>query len=1248
MRKTSLPILAAASIAFTTLLTLFTLVALSACFSEDPVGTPATELKFNTIADSLRGSGYDRIEISVTRSDGSDSVSIYKGALAADGTALLVSLPEGLSASYRIVVTATKASDAGLLFTKTYTVTDGLIAAKNIVVVPGTGNPDPVKAPAPTGVTLQPEALALADQGKDSSRVMARVLPYPAATQRVLWSSSNPEVASVDSLGWVRSGTVGKATISAAAAADVSKSASLEVTVSKPVKADRLVLQDTLRIYTGMPGTAITTQLFPFGTPLLLNWHSSDESKAVVSSDGKVTGLSAGPVLVFAEYKGDAAVADTCAVRVVHDPPVLSVGDAVSVEVGATVEFPVKVSQEFGGVVQFRWSLDGDTLWDSTSVSIPAPLVRKYPVAGDFLARFSVQDQEGNVGTAQRLVRVGSNAPLVTIESPKDGSYVNANPVTVSYSVNGTSFNRKVALPREGLDTITIDTTINGVKGFSSIKVTLDTKAPAVAISSPLKGAFTNKNVIAVAWTVDGQAQTTRLLDTLKVEGQNSILRDTIDPAGNRGSDTVKITLDTKKPDVIISSPAPGTVTNQDRIAVSWSVDGKPQQDKLFDSLPADGEYEILREFADEAGNKGSDTVKVTRNKKAAQVKILSPLPGTYTNKTSIAVVWTVDSVNQTTKVTETLAVEGENTILREGTNALGNAGSSSVKVIRDTKPPVIAIKSPLNNATVTANPIAVAWTVDSISQSDKTSETLSAGDGEKTITRSFTDLAGNPGTVTIKVILDKDKPLAPVMNAAGTTHSPTNAASGVTWKWTSGGNGNGAYRYWLDNPVMPAAPTVVAAPTATITAALADGPHSLYVQESDAQGNWSPTASFAIVVDKTGPGIVLDQAAQTVVAPAFTVSAAVTDPNAVASVEIAGAAGGNGAMALAAGKYSRAVTLGAGANTLIVTAKDSLGNSKTASVVLTYEKPTITITYPPDGFVTSNGAITVKWDYKVGATVTPKSKAVTLGDGRTVIPINEANADEKSVAVTVLSSVIFVRGSAPAGGDGTSWDKAYREIHLALADSRATNGAKVWVSKDRYGSTNESGFFTPAAGVSLYGGFPATGRPVTEAGRDFTANETILAVSVSFGGIMALAGSSTVDGFAFEQTSFGAETVIANGPLNTLRNCVFRGTGQVGETVYANGDMNIDKCTFSQVSLTGSIVRPFNSVMKLTNSVLQGNLCSSIATVDGTLTVSGTIIKGNVAFSAGLPKPEIIVQNGGLIDGKGNTTDLLSLPTSP
>ncbi len=1136
---------------------------LLSCTTDPAVGTSATELKFHPIADSLRNAGYDKLEITVSKPDSSGSVSLFNGALSADQPPGALTLPDAMGKSYRVVVRATKSADSGASFTKIYLVIDGTINASSVSVVKGKGgggDPD-----APTGVAIQPQSLSLAEGGTDSQRLTAMVMPYPTAKQEVKWSSSNPAVVSVDSTGMAISGVAGKASITARASVDTTKSAAIDVTVSKPLKADSVVVQDTLRIYTGMPAAAIAARMFPATVAPLLLWHSTREDVATVSADGKVTGLAAGQSMVWAQYKGDAALADTCTVTVVYDPPVLDVGKDISVDVGATVAFPISVSQQFGGVVECKWDLDGDSNWDSTSASIPVGLARKYTVAGDFTAKFSVKDLEGNVGTAKRLVRVGSVAPLVAIDSPKEGAYVTASPVTVAYRVNNIPLTRNVNVTREGPDTITIDTTINGAAGSASVRFIFDSKPPVVAITSPLKGSFSNKAVVAVAWKVDGQPQAVRLQDTLKLEGQNLIVREAVDSAGNKGADTVRVTLDTKPPKVLISSPASGTVTNKTSIAVVWSVDGNPQTTQLTDSLPVEGVNTIKRVYTDSAGNKDSAFVTVTRNSKAAQVVISSPLPGTITNQTSIKVVWSIDQVVQTANNSEALLLEGKNVITRSGLNALGNSGTTSVTVIRDTKAPVVAITFPVDKSTVTSNPVSVVWTVDSVSQSAQTSETMSAGDGVKTITRAFTDSAGNPGTRSITVTLDKDKPLAPVMNAGGTTPSPTNAA-GVTWKWASGAaaNGNGSYRYWLDTPVMPVNPTPVSGTSALVNG-LADGTHTLYLQEGDDQGNWSPVSKQAIVVDRTGPAIAIDQASQTVADAAFNISAVVTDPDAVASVSVAGAGSGNGPMTLAAGKYTRALGLATGVNTLVVTAKDNLGNTGTASIVVTYTQPTVTITGPPNGFVTSASAITLS--YTVGSGTT-KTKPFTLStEGDNALTTTEPGAANATIHVYYLPKVVFVRKGATGANDGTSWDDAYTDLSTAISQGRGqVSGNSVWVSEDAYAADP----FLLAPGVSLFGGFSGslTQRPSTPKTTLFT---TLRHTSLG-SDVLQIDGNTTtpmtVEGFRFDSDiNTGKLVSITTSNQVTLRRCQFTATDYVSSGLYASSSVvTVDTCIFTGI----------------------------------------------------------------------------------
>ena len=96
----------------------------------------------------------------------------------------------------------------------------------------------------------------------------------------------------------------------------------------------------------------------------------------------------------------------------------------------------------------------------------------------------------------------------------------------------------------------------------------------------------------------------------------------------------------------------------------------------------------------------------------------------------------------------------------------------------------------------------------------------------------------------------------------------------------------------------------------------------------------------------------------------------------------------------------------------------------------------------------------------------------------------------------TNSEKVIHVDSDASMGGDGTTWEKAYKYLQDALDD--AVTGTEVWVATGKYKPTTEIGgsgdrykSFQLKNGVGLYGGF--TGKETKREQRDWQVNETIL-----------------------------------------------------------------------------------------------------------------------------------------------------------
>jgi parallel beta-helix repeat protein len=96
----------------------------------------------------------------------------------------------------------------------------------------------------------------------------------------------------------------------------------------------------------------------------------------------------------------------------------------------------------------------------------------------------------------------------------------------------------------------------------------------------------------------------------------------------------------------------------------------------------------------------------------------------------------------------------------------------------------------------------------------------------------------------------------------------------------------------------------------------------------------------------------------------------------------------------------------------------------------------------------------------------------------------------------TTTQRVIYVYADAPLGGDGTTWEKAYKYLQDAL--NEAIIDDEIWVAAGTYKPNTEIGgsgdrykSFQMKNGVALYGGF--AGNETDREQRDWQTNKTIL-----------------------------------------------------------------------------------------------------------------------------------------------------------
>ena len=143
-------------------------------------------------------------------------------------------------------------------------------------------------------------------------------------------------------------------------------------------------------------------------------------------------------------------------------------------------------------------------------------------------------------------------------------------------------------------------------------------------------------------------------------------------------------------------------------------------------------------------------------------------------------------------------------------------------------------------------------------------------------------------------------------------------------WTWGSGGNGGaGIFRSRLADANFPAGASESADTTFTLATAVSGTTYTLYVEERDAAGNWSPAANLPIKYDLSKPVVAISvpQASGTFITAFDTVTLAGTasGPNGIAKIEYslnAGAAtavtaGTGGAWKIASLRVANGATTG-------------------------------------------------------------------------------------------------------------------------------------------------------------------------------------------------------------------------------------------------------------------------------------------------------------------------------------------------
>ncbi len=164
-----------------------------------------------------------------------------------------------------------------------------------------------------TGITLNKTSLTL-NVGKTST-ITPVIQPSDAGYKTVIWTSSNNDVATVNSNGVVKAIAPGYAKITATTT-DGKKTASCDVLAVQPVTGVKLN-KSTASVYTGNTLTLKASILPTNASNPAVTWSSSNTSIAKVSSNGVVTAIKPGSVTITVKT-ADGGYSAKCVITVVR------------------------------------------------------------------------------------------------------------------------------------------------------------------------------------------------------------------------------------------------------------------------------------------------------------------------------------------------------------------------------------------------------------------------------------------------------------------------------------------------------------------------------------------------------------------------------------------------------------------------------------------------------------------------------------------------------------------------------------------------------------------------------------------------------------------------------------------------------------------------------------------------------------------------------------------------------------------
>ena len=208
-------------------------------------------------------------------------------------------------------------------------------------------------------IIVEPTSISFADASENlivgkTMKLEATITPEDATNKTIIWTSSNTDVATISSEGIVTAKGAGTTIITATT--NNGKTAKCTITVEQPVTA--IALSDaTTSLWVGKTKTLTATVTPTTSSNTAVNWSSSDNNVATVSSKGVITAKSKGTCTITCTAADGYGAKSTCEVTVKQQVTEIALSETTaSLWVGETNTIKATATPTTANNTNVSWS----------------------------------------------------------------------------------------------------------------------------------------------------------------------------------------------------------------------------------------------------------------------------------------------------------------------------------------------------------------------------------------------------------------------------------------------------------------------------------------------------------------------------------------------------------------------------------------------------------------------------------------------------------------------------------------------------------------------------------------------------------------------------------------------------------------------------------------------------------------------------------------------------------------------------